>query len=810
MTELALKLIAKNKKTRSPFLDLGNCGLNEVPQEIEELIWLEELSFASTWVNFNNRKANNQANTKAGPQNKANSDSSPWRIKIEAPKLDNSGLSLEGESSSSPAPTGDLITIKCYSDLSPLSGLINLKRLNLSNTQVLDLSPMASLTKLQRLNIWNTPVHDLSPLSRLTNLQRLNVWNTQVVDLAPLSGLTNLQRLNAWNTKVADLSPLSSLVNLQELSIAKTPVADLSPLSTLTNLKRLNLSKTQVSDLSPLLPLIKANLQVRWSPSIDFTDGIYVQECPLINPPIEIVEQGNAAIINFFNEMAIQGTDHLYEAKMLIIGEGGAGKTTLLRRLYQPWKDLPDENETTKGIAIHRHDFEMLNGQNFRLNVWDFGGQEIYHATHQFFLTKRSLYVLLDDTRKDDKTVHDAGFKYWLEVVDLLGGHSPVLIFQNEKGGRSKTIDGSGIMAKFSNVNGIYRGNLEDLDSVESLRKDLEFYAQKLPHIGEEMPAKWVLIRADIEQQAKERAFISQQDYFDIYGKHLEFDRGKALYLSRFLHDLGVFLHFQDEPLLSRTVILQNTWATEAVFKILDDEIVKQNLGHFDRADYQRVWQDSVYADMHLELLVLMQKFELCYRLPDTYADSWLAPQLLPPSKPEALIDWQQPGNLTLRYRYEFLPKGIVSRLIVRMHRFIKRPDLSWISGAVFEHGGTEVLAEVPANGGEIVLRATGPERKELLSVISADLDALNNNFHGLKDLVRKWVPCQCSRCCQLTEPEFFDQKRLLQRKIDGKLKIECPASYENVDVLELLDGIRVSNICRSPTDRRSIVRLDD
>jgi hypothetical protein len=103
-------------------------------------------------------------------------------------------------------------------------------------------------------------------------------------------------------------------------------------------------------------------------------------------------------------------------------------------------------------------------------------------------------------------------------------------------------------------------------------------------------------------------------------------------------------------------------------------------------------------------------------------------------------------------------------------------------------------LAEVPAKGGEIVLRARGPERKELLSVISADLEALNNNFHGLKDLVGKWVPCHCSRCCELTEPEFFDQKRLLQRKTDGKLRIECPASYEDVDVLELLDGIRMKN----------------
>ena len=62
---------------------------------------------------------------------------------------------------------------------------------------------------------------------------------------------------------------------------------------------------------------------------------------------------------------------------------------------------------------------------------------------------------------------------------------------------------------------------------------------------------------------------------------HIEFDEKKALLLSRYLHDLGVFLHFQDDPLLARTVILQNEWATEAVFRVLDDEAVKKESGPF-------------------------------------------------------------------------------------------------------------------------------------------------------------------------------------------------------------------------------------
>ena len=66
---------------------------------------------------------------------------------------------------------------------------------------------------------------------------------------------------------------------------------------------------------------------------------------------------------------------------------------------YQTGQPLPAANETTKGISIHRHEFKLKNGRLFRLNVWDFGGQEILHSTHQFFLTERSLYILVLEPR---------------------------------------------------------------------------------------------------------------------------------------------------------------------------------------------------------------------------------------------------------------------------------------------------------------------------------------------------------------------------------------------------------------------------
>ena len=413
--------------------------------------------------------------------------------------------------------------------------------------------------------------------------------------------------------------------------------------------------------------------------------------------------------------------------------------------------------------------------------------------------------MLVDDTRSDHRSIHDEGFKFWLEVGgETLSEGSPLLIFQNEKGGRSKPIDEAGIKGRFPNVQATHRGNLEHRDVADGLRGAVEYFAQRLPHIGEEVPAKWVAIRKDLEDLARTRPYISLDEYFTVYSRHLEFDQEKALKLSQYLHDLGVFLHFRHPPELRRTLFLQNQWVTEAVFRILDDEQVKSRRVRFTLTDCDRLWSDQLgsdqgYADKDVELRALMVRFELCYRPPDTdpdlHEETWLVPQHLSPSKPPALSDWDQPGDLVLTYRYQFLPKGLVSRLMVRMHRFVKRPDLCWSSGALFEHEGTQVLVETSGQGNEITLRSRGPERKELLSVIAGDLDALNDGFRGLEDKGGKWVPCICDTCTKTTTPEFFAHKSLLKRRRDHKLTIECPESYADVSVLELLDGLKLERL---------------
>ena len=64
-----------------------------------------------------------------------------------------------------------------------------------------------------------------------------------------------------------------------------------------------------------------------------------------------------------------------------------------------------------------------------QLNIWDFGGQEMMRGTHRFFLTERSLYLLvLEDRRLDDqRAVHE-----WMKTIRNRGGDSPVLVVINK------------------------------------------------------------------------------------------------------------------------------------------------------------------------------------------------------------------------------------------------------------------------------------------------------------------------------------------------------------------------------------------
>jgi len=113
----------------------------------------------------------------------------------------------------------------------------------------------------------------------------------------------------------------------------------------------------------------------------------------------------------------------LCEVKILMVGDGGSGKTSLIRRLFG--ESFHSYQAKTDGIEI-QYGYIEEETREIRLRFWDFGGQEVMHATHQFFLSKRSFYILVPDGRKEE----DA--EYWLKHIESFGRNSPILIVLNK------------------------------------------------------------------------------------------------------------------------------------------------------------------------------------------------------------------------------------------------------------------------------------------------------------------------------------------------------------------------------------------
>ncbi|MCB0577488.1 MAG: hypothetical protein KDC61_23205, partial [Saprospiraceae bacterium] len=306
--------------------------------------------------------------------------------------------------------------------------------LDISKAGITDLRVLMILNNLKDLDVSFTQVEDLSPLSALMHLTFLDVSSTKINDLRPLSTLMHLTFLNISSTQVNDLRPLSTLTNLTWFNISSTQVNDLRPLSTLTNLIWLKASHTLVKDMKPIIHLIEKGLPVIYGVDI-INYAIFIENCPLVHPPVEIAKQGNEAILRYFRERERTGTIKLMEARLLLVGQGASGKTTLRRKLLDVNADMPEKGDTTRGIEVEPLEFNTPEGDDFTLQIWDFGGQNIQHYAHQFFLSDSSVYALLSNEREQNPN-----FQYWLNIIEMLGGDSPVLVVQNEIEGHYEPI----------------------------------------------------------------------------------------------------------------------------------------------------------------------------------------------------------------------------------------------------------------------------------------------------------------------------------------------------------------------------------
>ncbi|HYC92001.1 MAG TPA: COR domain-containing protein [Thermoanaerobaculia bacterium] len=778
------------QKSRLPWLDLRRKGLTEIPDEVFGLTHVE-------WIDLS------QNELRAIPQRL-------WDL----PKLQ--GVNLIGNPIESLPDRPNLVIdgrtyIRCRNQVNAKNLHLVIDPQSVNEGENLGLTELRTARGLRSLTIgqWALTIGAEHPkpspaiqevLGSLADLEFLESLSLRGLRLdAVPEGIRRLPQLRSLALNALGLRALPAWIgqlNLTQLSAFDNKLSDLPLLS--HSLESINVDwnafeqiPASIFKLSSLTTLSVRGCQIREIPEdllrLRRLTELRCDENPIESPPAEVAYKGLEAIRNYWRQRADTGVDYLCEAKLIILGEAGAGKTSLARKIENPNYKLREREKSTEGIDVIGYQFdtairarddgkETVLQRRFQVNIWDFGGQEIYHATHQFFLTRRSVYVLVCDDRKED-----TDFSYWLHVVEMLSNASPLLIVQNEKQDRTRDINASSLRARFSNLRDVLAVNLDTnrgLDGViQSIRKELE----SLPHVGVGLPATWKRVREALERD--ERDTLGLEEYLDICQEHGFTRRADKLQLSGYLHDLGICLHFQDDPLLKKTVILKPSWGTDAVYRVLDDPEVIAARGRFTRRQLERIWSEEKYAGMQDELLGLMMKFQLCYALES--GQEWIAPQLLSSEQPS--YPWEPAGGLVLRYDYEFLPKGIVTRLIVAMHRLIAGGKLVWKTGVVLEREGNraEILEEYSQR--RIRVRVNGPDPRGLLSIVDEQLERLHASFPRLQ--YEKFLPCPCSECQDRSEPYGFALENLIKRANKNQ-QIQCHASGEMVDAARLVREI--------------------
>lgn len=672
-------------------------------------------------------------------------------------------------------------------------GLKSLEHLSLKNNTIVDFPTIVStIEHLKYLNLSENRIEKLDGqhFQNLMNVEKVDLGYNSIASIPPVQiPYPKCRNLSVEGNKLTEFpNAVTHVKTLEKLNLSKNGISSISDdaFERLGNLVELDLSDNELtylpSSLGKLTKLKKLKLNGNRIKSLprEFENLVSLELLelagnPLERVPVEISAQGVSGIINYY--LSLGDNVKLFEAKLLIVGQGNVGKTYLMNRLIH---GSTPETTTTEGIDINVWKIQTKSSPDFRVNIWDFGGQEIYHSTHQFFLTKRSLYLLVWEARTDQ---HLISFDYWLNVIRLLSNNSPIIIVLNKIDERIANIDEKSLKSKFKNIVSFHQVSALTGKNVRELTEEIGAEIDALPLIGDKLPKVWMEIRNKLE--ALEANYIPAEAYLNICNHH-GLSNKNALFLSQYFHDLGVFLHFQDDNLLRNLVFLKPEWATNAVYKILDSKDVIQREGEFNSQMLDAILSDFE-QDKRSYIVNLMKKFELCF---EVEKDVFLIPELLTPEKVE--FDWNYTDNLRFEYHYDFMPAGIMARFIVRTRNMVHDRTF-WKNGVIIQRENTRALVTTDLYSRKLRVWIHGENASFLLEIIRKELDSIHLSLN-YPDVPER-IPCICPDCVNSKTPHLFNYlfvKRLGQE--NSFKSIPCEVSARGVNVHKLLGLYRIES----------------
>ncbi|MFO0942000.1 MAG: COR domain-containing protein [Pirellulales bacterium] len=630
-----------------------------------------------------------------------------------------------------------------------LCQLALLKSLKLSANQLTALpASLDQLTQLQTLDASINQFRDLpESLGSLQQLQFLNFSDCQLRTLPESLGqLKNLQSLDlSFNQLTALTESLGQLSQLQSLNLAHNQLTVLpDSLGRLSSLIELWLKGNKLTALP------ESFLQLKQIWRLDLKDTLHI--------PPEIAGKWNGGaqeiLRYYFSTRGDQGRA-LRELKLIVVGRGGAGKTSLVKRLNGQKLD-PKESET-HGINISPIRLECQDG-SVTARVWDFGGQHVLHAMHEFFLTARSLYLLVLGER-EDMAERDAA--YWLQLIRSYAGKAPVVVALNKSQGRSREMDRETLERNFGPILAWVPTECCDGfdNTISDLQNALTSAAESMSELRQKFPAKWWEIKEWLENMSE--PYLDYAAYQERCRKLGEPNVENQEQLAGWLNDLGIAINYSKDERLHDATVLRPDWLANGIYAILrandsahdkhyapDAILTKERLGPiYQAADKLKMLKSNDYPHkMWPFLLRLMNLFQLAFPI-DDQGERLLVPTLLPLEPPKGCDEPEEENRTRLRYEFAVVPGPLLPKLLVRMFSLID-DDRRWRRGAILRYGEANARVWTTQDERWIRITSVGPkfDRDELLTMIRLTLRELFNDYKNLQAVEQwahdgEWVP---------------------------------------------------------------------
>ena len=680
-----------------------------------------------------------------------------------------------------------------------IAKLTNLTQLDLDGNQITQIpEAIGKLTNLTQLILYNNKITQIPEvIANLTNLTQLILYNNKITQIPEvIANLTNLTQLDLDGNQITQIpEAIANLTNLTQLDLDGNQITQIpEAIAKLTNLTQLDLRNNRITQipqamakLTNLTQLVLSYNQITQIPqaieSLSKLKTLDLRGNPLpISPEILGSFDRVGSVKKIFNYLQLLRSGEmrpLNEAKLLLIGQGSVGKTSLIERLI---RNKYDKNQPqTDGLNVETWNVQV-NSKDIRLNVWDFGGQEIYHATHQFFLTKRSLYLLVCNCRTSEE---ENRIEYWLKLIESFGGQSPVIIVGNKKDEQPLDINRKALREKYPNIQAIIETSCQDNIGIDELRTAILKQVGKLKEVYDLLPLSWFEVKQKLESMTED--FISYNDYMNICHENKIPEEQNQEQLIDLLHRLGLVLNFREHPILKDTNVLKPNWVTEGIYALLSDENLKtKTKGIFTPADVIRILNPERYpTKRHSYLIWLMKEFELCFEL-DCKPPQFLIAGLLPKDQPE---ETELHGEtLEFQYHYKVLPESIISRFIVNTHEKIHN-QIYWRSGVMLQYQeNNEIynIARIKADPEDKKIFITISGRKEtrrlFLGILRNDFQKIHKSLPNLE--ITEWVPVP-------NHPNHppLDYQELLGQESMGESTITIGKLRLKLDLRQLLDG---------------------